>query len=105
MKQLLKNAYPSTIVVANSSGRIFFSLHEFVDGDRAHITQGLAPASNLEVNGSTNSGHFAIPMQTFDAGGSLLGPQMGLNSPPQTLGGSVSSKGKGTMRSHEFTCA
>ncbi|CAE6478834.1 unnamed protein product, partial [Rhizoctonia solani] len=124
MRQLLKNgvsffavnlalmlfscvgsAYPSTVIIANGSGlltalsstmcsRIFFSMHDFASEDRVHVSIGPSPVSG--VRGSAIfTGQFAIPLETFSDGSrSPSGLQVTFDTPPHSIGRSVSTKGK-----------
>ncbi|CAE6527051.1 unnamed protein product [Rhizoctonia solani] len=102
------SAYPSTIIMANGSGlltalssimcsRIFFSMHEFANEDRVHISLG--PGLSTGTRGSAIfSGRFNIPMETFSNGSRPpSGLQVTFDTPPQSLGRSV-SKGKDAVR-------
>ncbi|CAE7115714.1 unnamed protein product [Rhizoctonia solani] len=124
MRQLLKNgawffavnlglmlfscvgsAYPSTIIMANGSGlltalssimcsRIYFSMHEFARGDRVRISFGPPPTTGARAS-AIITGQFAIQMETFSDGSrSPSGLQVTFDTPPPSLGRSVSTKGK-----------
>ncbi|CAE6496641.1 unnamed protein product [Rhizoctonia solani] len=124
MRQLLKNgawffavnlglmlfscvgsAYPSTIIMANGSGlltalssimcsRIYFSMHEFAREDRVRISFGPPPTTGARAS-AIITGQFAIQMETFSDGSrSPSGLQVTFDTPPPSLGRSVSTKGK-----------
>ncbi|KAG8680900.1 hypothetical protein FRC11_001848, partial [Ceratobasidium sp. 423] len=97
------SAYPSTIIMTNGSGlftalssimcsRIFFSTHEFASEDRVRISLGPALTTGVR-GGATPSERFNIPTETFSDGSRSSPGLHTFDTPPQSLGRSI-SKGR-----------